>query len=192
MNRVTRLAGGLLVVMLLGALALPASAAHRGGDGDGWCGYRWWRCPSPTSTTTTTQPAPAPTSKPTTTTTAPPKPTTTTTPPTTTTAPPTTTTTMPPPTTTTEPPPDPTEVVALVVLTANDVGPGDGPTPPGVVSGDRPGTVGDIVVSLGSDFVDVVLDGLGLSLLAILIPLLVAVWLTVKDRNDEEAVALSL
>jgi hypothetical protein len=87
---------------------------------------------------------------------------------------------------------DPPEVVALLVLGANDVGPGDGPTPPAAGSGNRTGTVGDIVVSLGSAFVDVVLDGLGLSLLAILIPLLVAVWLTIKDRNDGEVVPLDL
>jgi hypothetical protein len=83
-------------------------------------------------------------------------------------------------------------VVALLVLGANDVGPGDGPTPPAAGSGNRTGTVGDIVVPLGSAFVDVVLDGLGLSLLAILIPLLVAVWLTIKDRNDGEVVPLDL
>lgn len=83
-------------------------------------------------------------------------------------------------------------MVALVVLGVDDVGPGDGPTPPGAVSGNGTGTVRDIVVSLGSAFVDVVLDGLGLSLLAILIPLLVAVWLTIKDRNNGEVVPLDL
>jgi hypothetical protein len=47
-------------------------------------------------------------------------------------------------------------------------------------------------VSLGSDFVDVVLHGLGLSLLAILMPLLVAMWLTIKERSRAEAGALEL
>jgi hypothetical protein len=58
--------------------------------------------------------------------------------------------------------------------------------------GDRPDSIGDTVISLGSEFVDVVLNGLGLSLLAILVPLMVAGWLTIKERTIAEAGVLEL
>jgi hypothetical protein len=80
----------------------------------------------------------------------------------------------------------------LFVPTSNPGGPGG--RPGGIIEGDgnRPRSIGQTVVSLGSEFVDIVLNGLGLSLLAIVVPLMVAGWLTIKERTTAETRPLHL
>ena len=197
MSRMTRVGGVSVVVVLLLSLTLPALANHRGGDGDYCPSWRWWCDNDPPATTTTTAPTTTTTKpKPTTTTskakatTTTVKATTTTTkakkkkkpkPTTTTTIAPTTTTTMPSTTTTEEP--GRSEVVVLGAPPGGYGGAGGDSVSSKSAS---PESIGDLIVSLGSDFFDIALNGLGLSLLAILVPLMVAVTYTARERHPEE------